>query len=279
MSPAFMPRLRTRGAVVALVLCAFVATGCGAIQDAAEEAATAAKSPETPQEKLLASVPTSDTGPYAFTQKNTGAPDGTPDITGVVNPPGKSSESRAVVTNADPKFVMKMDFRVIAKDSWLHVAFEDTDDVTGLPSLPDKWMQIDPSKLKNKEEYPIEWGLDSEDPAGVEVLFGAVVDAKDAGPGAFSGTLDLTKSRDSEAVDEEIITALGPKANAVPFTAKLDAEGRTSEVVLQVPASAKNKAYTYTITLSDYGTATPVTTPKDSEIAATPPGAYELLNA
>ena len=48
--------------------------------------------------------------------------------------------------------VLEQDFRIVAKNSWLRITFENTDDVTGLPSFPDKWMQIDPAKLGG--DYP-----------------------------------------------------------------------------------------------------------------------------
>jgi len=135
--------------------------------------------------------------------------------------------------------------------------------VSGLPSLPDKWLHLDASQVG--EGSPLGM-LSKDDPTGANNLIETVVNVRRAGERGFNGTLDLTKSA---TADEKTLDVLGDKAKAVPFTATVDDQGRLTSTVVDLDAvnSALGKVET---TYSDFGASVTVEKPAADETVEAP---------
>ncbi|MEE3919687.1 hypothetical protein V2I01_19415 [Micromonospora sp. BRA006-A] len=75
-----------------------------------------------------------------------------------------------------------------------------------------------------------------------------------------------------------MITALGAQAQSVPFTAKVDTQGRLSEMVLKIPAAGQSAAQDLKITYTDYGNAAPAQKPSADQVVEAPAELYNLFN-
>jgi len=96
--------------------------------------------------------------------------------------------------------------------------------------------------------------------------------------GAFSGTLDLTKVAEStghpKSLADQFAKAAGDKATAVPFTAKVDAQGRVSEFRATFPAADQGKDLPWVMRISEVGGTVTVAAPPANKIKALPASGY-----
>ncbi|MBW6438879.1 hypothetical protein KZ829_34630 [Actinoplanes hulinensis] len=122
-----------------------------------------------------------------------------------------------------------------------------------------KWWRLDVSKL------PASSSMNPKNMADASAFAQAAVKVEKNGD-TFSGTLDMTKS---PTADPESLKALGDKASAVPFTAKVDGEGRLTELVIDM-SSLGAGAGKMTTTYSDFGTPVSVEAPPAAEVTEMP---------
>ncbi|MFG1922760.1 hypothetical protein [Cryptosporangium sp. NPDC048952] len=279
----FKPRVRALGAVAVLAL---LLAGCSPILDEAENAATASPSvappssapAKTPREKLTGSVPTYRTPSYSWSMVNEGVRDGWTASKGVVDPPGKTFLLENVVRDAASGVSTIWHIRVVHPKTWVWIELDNPRNEDGFPEFPTKWGLLEQEQVEDSGPA-LGWDLWSKDPANVGLLFREIVDAKEAGPGVFTGTINIQKAKLAEVVDEKTLTALGAKAKAVPFRALLDPQGRILDLVLKVPGTAKTKPITHWIAYRDYGAATVTKPPTAAETAPTTDDVYELINS
>jgi hypothetical protein len=104
-----------------------------------------------------------------------------------------------------------------------------------------------------------------------------MTEVRETAPGSFAGTVDLTKAAEAGSLDATLLTRLGDQGQAVPFTARLDPQGRLSEMTVQLPAAGQGPAGELKITYSDYGSATPAQRPAADQVAEAPEGFYNLF--
>ncbi|GAA0253441.1 hypothetical protein [Cryptosporangium japonicum] len=274
-------RARALGVVVVLAL---LLSGCGSLLDGPVDrypeslGPTPSKSPTTPREKLAASVPTYRTPAFSWSMVNEGARWDWTDSAGVVNPAGKSYRLTNVVRDPEYGLVTNWHILVVHPRTWVKIVVDNPRQVDGVPEFPGKWGLVDQDRVTDKS-IALTWDLWSNDPAYVEDLFRAVVDVTETHPGVFEGTIDVTAAPAAEAVDTKIVTALGPKAKAVPFHARLDPQGRFRDLVLTVPATAKTKAVVHRIAYRDYGRTPAAVPPTAAETAPITEDVYELINS
>jgi hypothetical protein len=225
----------------------------------------------TPRDTLLTAVPDTKVGAYKFDIKGGSTP-----MSGVLDAPKKTIELKVVQKEPDVGLTLTMTSLVVDKKGWMKIVFTPAN-LPGLPKLPKKWVLLDPAKVKNPDDSPLEYG-DETDPGYVAQLVQNSAGLAETSPGHFAGTTDLTQVKDAEIVDDKTLTALGEKAKTLPFTAVVDAEGHLTSAAVKVPAAGKSKATTYQVTYSGYGkTATPQVPAADAQTPA-PPAVYELLN-
>jgi hypothetical protein len=277
MSTALQPstRVRTLGVGVALVVCALLTTGCDQLI-AEEPVPSMTPRLTTPKDELLVSAPTTYSR-YSFTVTGLEGGESPTDFTGRVDAPSKAYELRTRFRDAELGLTISVSYRIIAQRFWLKVVFRSTEELIGLPELPEKWMLIDPAKVKD-DITPVSFDLDSEDVAGVKYLFQAVETATKVADGRYAGTLDLNRASAASITEQKTRDALGARAKSVPFLATLDAEGRVTDVAVSVPPVGSAKSLTPKMRFREYDTAPAITAPAKSEIAETPAAAYEYLH-
>ncbi|HEX6968463.1 MAG TPA: hypothetical protein VF174_06605 [Micromonosporaceae bacterium] len=176
--------------------------------------------------------------------------------TGVIDPAGKKSSLTLDFSDEEGEF--KIDAIVIGDDAYVKLA--------GMPMMPDKWMHLTGSSANSES---ILGRLKSDDPTRFGDLSAGLITVERDGDRGFKGTIDLTKTK--ETVDEETVKALGDKASAVPFTAKVDDQGRLVEMVIDMSA-IDPKLGKMTTTYSDFGAPVDIKAPPASEIMEAPEG-------
>lgn len=241
----------------------------------AESKSTAPAAPADPKEALLASTKEIQQGNFSFTIKG-----GELNGEGKVHKPSKSAEMKlsSPATSADD-MSMNMHLVFIDTDSWVKMEFGGpmADSVPALKAMKGKYQHLDRSKIKDSDELNFDFA--DVDPAGSDKLVNAITDVKKTGEGTYAGTIDTTKATDADLLDEEAVKALGAKANALPFTAKLDPQGRLTEFTVEVPAAGSAKAQQLTVTYADYGTVSAAQAPPAGKTVEASDQVYEMFKA
>lgn len=259
--------MKTKIVAAVAVLVAVALTGCAA----AGPGSTPASPPPTPEDLLVKAVPADDSVKYRFAVKGTDTP-----VSGVLDAAAHSYTYGVTQVNATPHFKMTMDFLFIRSKTWVKIKFSEHAGVTGLPTLPDKWLLVDPAKVHG-DTLPKE-GDDTTDPGATGAIMDGIVTARQTAPGHFAGTTDLTKNPDAGIVDTATLKALGARAKSLAFKAETDGSGRLSSVLLEIPTAGKTKAHTYAVRYTAYATAPTPPVPAATEQQKAPAVAYQMLN-
>jgi hypothetical protein len=264
-----------RWSLVGLLTTALLVPGVAACgpEDGKPSAAgsTATTIPADPKQALLASTKEIAKGHFRFAMT---ADEVTSD--GVVHLPSQSARMSMKMGGGDG-FGMEMDLIYIEPDSWVKVKIE------GLPggqkANSDKYQHLDQSKVKEIDEF--QFKADEADPASVDKLFKVLVDVQKAGEGVYRGTLDLTKvgELDSLLADSELAKSLGVEAAKLPFEATLDAQGRLTTLMIDIPAAGDIKAHQAKITYSEYGTAAPPEKPAPADVVEASDEFYDMFKS
>jgi hypothetical protein len=270
-----------RGPVLAATLAlALAVTGCA--KNATEDKAAA--KPADPKAALAASTSGLTAGNYAFTES---MPDA--ELKGTVHVPSKSA-SVAIDSHATDG-VGKMELLQIEPDRWVRMSLDldsmlqgvDRNDpamkplIDGFKAFDGKtWMHVDMTKAKNAQDLNLD--LSRADVTGAGQLLSGVVTAQgDAHD--ITGTLDATKAGDDlDGFDSEDVKAMGAAAKALPFTAKLDDQGRLTHLELTVPKAGETPAGKWTVDVTGYGAQQPLTKPT-GDVKEMPASGYEMLNS
>ncbi|WP_244367739.1 hypothetical protein [Micromonospora echinofusca] len=194
---------------------------------------------------------------------------------GVVHQPSRSAQLTVAFDQAGGKSPINFDLIHVEPESWVKL---DLNGATGIPAVDNlasgKYLHLDQSRIKDIKD--LRFDFSNVDPAGSAVLTRAVTDVREAGPGAYAGTINLDEASEAAMIDPTSLTALGVEAKAVPFTAKVDDQKRLTELVIQIPATGNTKAYDLKVNYSDYGAATPAQKPTATEVVEAPAELYDL---
>ena len=230
---------------------------------------TSAPASVDPKQALLDSTEEIGKGNFKFTMAGDGMTG-----RGVVHLPSRSAQMSLAV--GSDGFEMKMDMIYVEPDSWVRLDFGELgDQVPSMAKLSGKYMHLDQSKIKDIKNLKVDF--QDVDPAGSALLMKAIADVQKTGEGVYSGTIDLTKATGADMIGEDLVKTLGTQANALPFEAKLDPQGRLSELTIKVPTAGESQAYDLKITYSDYGAATAAQKPPASETIEAPAEAYDMF--
>lgn len=150
-----------------------------------------------------------------------------------------------------------MDINVIVLDKDLYLT------MSGIPGAPQGWMHIDSTNVA--KDSPL-GKLNIKDLAGYDAMRDAFVEVERDGKNGFKGTFNLTKSPNSDA---QALSTLGEKATKVPFTAKVDDEGRLVEFVVQAQV-VDSRLSEIKSTYYDFGSPVTIEKPADSAIIEAP---------
>jgi hypothetical protein len=124
-----------------------------------------------------------------------------------------------------------------------------------------KWMHADASRLPAGSAFAMQGN-----PKDASKLIAATTNVEKTGEGSYQGVLDMTKAPNT---NKKSLEALGDKAKAVPFTAKVDDQGRLTELVVDLGAIAPG-AGQMTTTYSDFGTEVSVKAPPAGNVVEMP---------
>ncbi|MEU5938345.1 hypothetical protein ABZ807_04005 [Micromonospora sp. NPDC047548] len=238
--------------------------------------AAASPTPADPKAALVASTSEISKGNFTFSITGGGEFNGS----GTVHMPSKSAEMKMVSgQNGADDMSMTMHLVFIETDSWvkLELGGEMADAIPAFKAMKGKYQHIDRAKVKDAKE--LEFDFADVDPAGSDALIKAVTDVKATGEGAYAGTIDATKATDSDVLDADTLKGLGDKAGALPFTAKLDGQGRLAEFTVQLPAVGDTAAHDLTVKYADYGTAAPVQKPPAKQVVEASDQVYEMFKS
>jgi hypothetical protein len=234
-----------------------------------ESQSTAPAAPADPKEALGASTQEIKKGNFTFTISG-----GELNGEGKVHLPSKSAEMK--IANGEGADATNLHLVFIDTDSWVKLDFgAAADSVPAFKAMKDKYQHLDRSRVKNAKELDFDFA--DVDPASSDKMIAAIGDVKQTGEGTYAGTIDATKATDSDLLDEEVLKALGDKAKAVPFTAKLDQQGRLTEFGVQVPAAGSVPASTVTVKYANYGAATAVQAPPASQVVEASDQVYDIF--
>jgi hypothetical protein len=107
------------------------------------------------------------------------------------------------------------------------------------------------------------------------LLSGLNDDVKTADGTTYTGTVDLTKATGDIAPDATVLRNIGDRAKAVPFTAKLDDQGRMT--YLKIDGGSVDPQLAFEVAVTGYGTATAVTEPDASQVVEAPDSVLKIL--
>lgn len=257
--------------VAAVTAAAGLLAGCGQDTAGSEAAPATTTAAPNPKETLLAAVPDETRPGFSYTIK-----DWETTLTGEVAPTTKATHLRMEIKEPSLGFTMHMAYLTVDKQSWTKITFTGAEGLTGLPKLPAKWMLLDPAKLTDAEGVPTEYT--GADVADLKPLLANTTITESAG-GKYAGTVDLSGAAGTNIFSEETAAGIGEAAKTLPFQATVDAEGRLTSFLVNVPTVGKTKAYDYSVTYADYGTAPAVAVPAAADAVAAPAAAYELINS
>jgi hypothetical protein len=161
----------------------------------------------------------------------------------------------------------------IADKLWVKMDFGSYNSQLGLD--PTKWMLIDESKLTGKKTKMFD--LAGPDALDLHGMFTSVSGLKNDNPTQLSGTVDLTKATGVTTPSSDDLTKAGAAASAVPFTVKLDDQGRLVDVKLSPTADQDTLASE--IGFSSYGAPTTIAAPPATDVINAPASVYETLNS
>ncbi|MGC5029882.1 hypothetical protein [Micromonospora sp. DT229] len=199
---------------------------------------------------------------------------------GQVHEPSQSAQMKVSIGEPTDDLAMTLDLIHAKPDSWVKLDLQGSaaSSVPGRDKLSlGKYQHLDQTRIQGNRNLGFDF--DKVDPAGSAVLTQAITEVRRTGDGAYAGTIDLSKAAEAGSLDQSMITALGAQANSVPFTATTDAQGRLTELVLQVPGvQAGVTTQEIRVTYSDYGNATAAQKPPADQVVEAPPELYNLFN-
>ncbi|MFE9652912.1 hypothetical protein [Micromonospora sp. NPDC006431] len=198
---------------------------------------------------------------------------------GQVHEPSQSAEMRMTIGDPTSDLMMKLDLIHYKPDSWvkLELGGKAASSVPGVQKLNlGKYQHLDQTRIKGNRALGFDF--DKLDPAGSAVLTQGITEVRQTGEGTYAGTVDVSKAAEAGSLDPAVITALGAQAQSVPFTAKVDPQGRLSELVMQIPAAGQSAAQDIKIAYTDYGNASAAQKPPADQVVEAPPEFYNLFN-
>ena len=159
---------------------------------------------------------------------------------------------------------MKIDFMRVDDDAYAKLDFGALNTQLGIQS--DKYLHLDLSKLAGTADLPLNLTGAPIDLGGL--LAGLNDDVTTTDGRIYVGSIDLTKATGNIAPDADVLRNVGDKARSVPFTEKLDDQGRLTDLKIDGGSIAPQLAFDATVT--GYGTATTVTEPAASVVVEAP---------
>ncbi|MEV4665553.1 hypothetical protein AB0J85_26855 [Micromonospora echinofusca] len=226
--------------------------------------------PADPKEALLASTKEIEKGNFTFTLAGAGLSG-----KGLVHKPSNSAQFSMKFDDGSGTS-MGMELIYIEPDSWVKLDLGELGAmIPGAAKWKGKYQHLDQSKVKGAGE--LSRYMEEVDPAGSAKLTKGITEVQKTAEGSYTGKLDVSAAGDAATLDADLVKALGAQAKALPFTAKVDAEGRLTELVISVPGAGETKAHDIKVTYADYGNATAAQKPAADKVVEASPETYEMF--
>jgi hypothetical protein len=175
-------------------------------------------------------------------------------VTGVADRKNRKADITMKTDGAEQSADMKI--RLVGRDLYVNVG-------ESFDNEGKQWMHTDASKIPSSSSMNVD---NITDARNFLVGLGRV---EKVGTGAYRGVLDITKARNA---DVESLAFLGDKAKAVPFTAEVDAQGRLTELVIDMAALGMPATLGSTINARyfDFGSPVTVKAPNKDQVQEMP---------
>jgi hypothetical protein len=261
-------RLAIAGAAVAAII---GVAGCGPKDQAtsgatpaagASGAAAATTAPADPKSEFEAAVAQVGDSPVKIKMSMVG---------GITMTGGIDAQGRKADITMDLGPSGGMDMRQVGTDLYVKAKGQVAATVGGKSG---KWMHIDTAKVPESSALNVQ----NNDPKITAKILAASTDVQKTGDKAFAGKVDLTKSPTFKASSAAAMGSIADKLKAVPFTAKLDSQGRLSSIVFDLEAIAPG-AGKMTTDYSDFGTPVVAKAPPASEVIPMPSSFRKAMGA
>src|SRR5688572_22385336 len=192
---------------------------------------------------------------------------------GTLDSTAQSSQADTTVTIPDAGVTVQLDSLIVGGDIFTKLDLGPlAAAIPGLQGVGSKWLHIDKTKIGNSgliTQY-----TPSEASIGAGSIVKGVVTAEKVSDTEIKGTIDLTKSAPAVLGD---VVSYGEAGKKVPFTATLDAQGRITKLVLNLPKSGTLPAADFTTTYADFGAAVTIAKPAAAEVVEAPEVLYTFL--
>lgn len=142
----------------------------------------------------------------------------------------------------------------------------------GVPGVPEGWLRVDASEIEEGGGLDI---LPKDDPMGANNLIKGIVEVSRDGERGFAGTIDLTKS---PTADPESMKMYGDKVRSVPFTARVDEQGRLTEISVDTKGVSPLLGE-MRVAYDNFGKPVEIRKPDPSEVSDMPDELLGLMNA
>ena len=166
---------------------------------------------------------------------------------------------------------MKIDFMRVDDDAYAKLDLGALNSRLGIQS--DKYLHLDLSTLASTADLPLNLTGAPIDLGGL--FTGLNNNVKTTDGKTYNGTVDLTKATGGIAPDADVLRNLGDKAKSVPFTVRLDDQGRLT--YLKIDGSSIDPQLAFEVAVTGYGTATTITEPDASQVVEAPDSVRKIL--
>ncbi|WP_434742890.1 hypothetical protein [Micromonospora sp. SH-82] len=225
------------------------------------------------KQALLASTNEIKNGNFTFTMSGGGST-----AEGQVHEPSQSAQMKVTLGEAGSDLMVVLDIVHVKPESWVKAEVGGRN-APRLSEIRDvdlsKYQRLDQTKIQNDRNLGFDF--DKLDPAGSEVITQSMTEVRREGDGSYAGTIDLTKAAEAGSLDDGLVAQIGPEVRTVPFTARLDPQGRLSELAIQIADTGEGRAEEVKVTYSDYGNATAAQKPPADQVQEAPEALYSLF--
>ncbi|MGA3525995.1 hypothetical protein [Melissospora conviva] len=261
--------MRRRVGLLAAALLIPALAACGSdATDGSGDAKKEAAIPADPKQALVEATKVLESGDFRYTLTGDQVKG-----EGAVHMPSNSAHISMTIGDAAQGFAMEMEYIFLGEEGWIRL------DIQGLGAdanpTAGKFHHVDTKKVPDSSSMILKKG--EADPVGSKALMNSIVEVQKTGEGAYSGTIDVTKAGEMQLVDKDTIEALGDQATKLPFTAKIDDQGRLVEFGMQMPAAGDLPAQDIKMVYSDFGSVTGIQAPPAADVVEADEEFYQKL--
>jgi hypothetical protein len=186
-------------------------------------------------------------------------------MSGEVDPAAEAG--RVTMTSGMMGADMAMEMIFIGDTIWLSIPA-----ITAMFGIEEPWLRLDRSSLDNDDILGIRPG--QSDVVGVTEMLVSLGEVERVDDRTYRGTIDVSGMSGGAAINDEFLAAADED---LEFTAVLDAQGRLSEMTVQMPTIPMIGDATLHTRFFDYGAPLQISPPPDDQVGEMVPGLLGML--